>query len=153
VINRRTIASVAGAAALALATASWAPALATEPAAQGEVGAVGPDLVIGAFTNPTIAPIPTPVPTPVPTPAASDTTEPSASATTEPSASAAPSAPASQSPQSGSAAGSSTDSTVPVALVGILLLGLLAGVLTLVLLGRQQPKGRPGDGPGADSES
>ena len=123
-INRRTMASVAGAAALVLAAASWAPALATEPPAPGGVSAGGPAVVVGSM-KPTLAPGQTPTPTPIPTATPSAT----------------PTAPATQSPQSSSQGDSSTGSAVPIALGGILVLGLLAGLLTFVLLGRRSARG------------
>jgi hypothetical protein len=62
-------------------------------------------------------------------------------AMTVPAASATPTAPATQSPQSSSQGDSSTGSAVPIALGGILVLGLLAGLLTFVLLGRRSARG------------
>jgi hypothetical protein len=144
-INRRTMASVAGAAALVLAAASWAPALATQAPAPGEVGAGGPAVVV-ASAGPTVTPgpkltlapgqtaTPSPIPTPTPVPTAS-------SVTTAPTASATPIAAATQSPQPRSQGGGSTDSAIPMIFGGILVLGLLAGILTFALLGRRQPRG------------
>jgi hypothetical protein len=142
VVNRRKIAAVAGAAALALAVASWAPALATEPAAPGRVSVGGPAVVAAPGGSSTVAPTPTSNATLAPgqTPTASPipTLTPIATASLVSTASAAsptPIAAASQSPQPGSQAGGSTDSPIPMLLGGILLLGLLAGILTFVLLG------------------
>jgi hypothetical protein len=130
VISRRGVASVAGAAGLLLAVASWAPVLAMEPPALGGVSVSGPGMVAPPG-GPTVALSPTPKQTlalgqtptasPIPTPAPAATASPG---TTAPAAS-----------QPGPQGGGSTDSVIPIALGGILVLGLLAGILTFVLLG------------------
>jgi hypothetical protein len=148
--NRRKIAAVAGAAALALAVASWAPALATEPPAPGGVSVGGPALVVGSIgptnlpgltplptSNATLAPGQTPTASPIPTITRVAMASP---VTTASAASPTPIA-ASQGPQPGSQAGGSTDSPIPMLLGGVLLLGLLAGILTFVLLGWRRAKG------------
>ena len=146
-ISRRAMASVAGAAGLLLAVASWAPALATEPRALGGASVGGPG-VIAAPAGPTVAHNPTPKQTlapgqtptasPIPTPAPVATAPPG---TTAPAASQTPISAATQSPQPGSQAGGSTNSVIPIVLGGILVLGLLAGILTFVLLGRRRVGG------------
>ena len=149
--NRRKIAAVAGAAALALAVASWAPALATEPPAPGGVSVGGPAVVLPSIgptkspgltplltSNATLAPGQTPTAGPIPTITPVATASP---VTTAPAASPTPIAAATQSPQPGSQGGGSTDSPIPIALGGILVLGLLAGILTFVLLGWRREKG------------
>jgi hypothetical protein len=151
VVNRRKIAAVAGAAALALAVASWAPALATEPPAPGGVSVGGPAVIVASIgptnspgltplptSNTTLAPGQTPTASPIPTPTPVATASP---VTTAPAASSTPMAAATQSPQPGSQGGGSTDSPIPMLLGGILLLGLLAGILTFVLLGWRRAKG------------
>jgi hypothetical protein len=140
-MNRRTMASVAGAAALVLAAASWAPALATEPPAPGGVSAGGPAVVVGSM-KPIVAPTPTPIPTVTPAATPTPTPVPTASpAMTVPAASATPTGPATQSPQSSSQGGTSTGLAIPMVFGGILVLGLLAGILTFVLLGRRSARG------------
>ena len=143
-ISRRGVASVAGAAGLLLAVASWAPALATEPRALGGVSVGGPG-VIAAPAGPTVAQNPTPKQTLAPgqTPTASPIQNPAPVATaspgtTAPAASQTPITAATQGSQPGSQGGGSTDSVIPMALGGILVLGLLAGILTFVLLGRRR---------------
>jgi hypothetical protein len=151
VISRRTMASVAGAAALALAVASWAPALATEPAAPGGVSVGAPAVVVASIgptnspgltplptSNATLAPGQTPTASPIPTITPVATASP---VTTASEASPTPIASGTQSPQPGSQGGGSTDSAIPIALGGILVLGLLAGILTFVLLGWRRAKG------------
>ena len=113
-----------------LAVASWAPVLAMEPPALGGVSVSGPGMVAPPG-GPTVALSPTPKQTlalgqtptasPIPTPAPAATASPG---TTAPAAS-----------QPGPQGGGSTDSVIPIALGGILVLGLLAGILTFVLLG------------------
>ena len=129
-ISRRAMASVAGAAGLLLAVASWAPALATEPRALGGASVGGPG-VIAAPAGPTVAHNPTPKQTLAPgqTPTASPIQNPA------PVATASPGTTAPATPQPGPQGGGSTDSVIPIALGGILVLGLLAGILTFVLLG------------------
>ena len=129
-ISRRAMASVAGAAGLLLAVASWAPALATEPRALGGASVGGPG-VIAAPAGPTVAHNPTPKQTLAPgqTPTASPIPTPA------PAASQIPITAATESPQPGSQGGGSTNSVIPIVLGGILVLGLLAGILTFVLLG------------------
>jgi hypothetical protein len=125
--------------------ASWAPALATEPPAPGGVSVGGPAVVLPSIgptkspgltplptSNATLAPGQTPTAGPIPTITPVATASPVTSA---PAASQTPIASATQSPQPGSQAGGSTDSPIPMLLGGILLLGLLAGILTFVLLG------------------
>jgi hypothetical protein len=145
VISRRAMASVAGAAGLLLAVASWAPALATERPALGGVSVGGPGVVealVASSTVPhtpppkqTLAPGQTPTASPIPTPAPVATASPG---TTAPAASQTPITATTQSPQPGSQGGGSTNSVIPIVLGGILVLGLLAGVLTFVLLGRRR---------------
>jgi hypothetical protein len=137
VISRRAMASVAGAAGLLLAVASWAPALATEPRALGGASVGGPGMVAPSAASSTVphtpppkqtlAPGQTPTASPIPTPA--------------PAASQIPITAATQSPQPGSQGGGSTNSVIPIVLGGILVLGLLAGILTFVLLGRRRVGG------------
>ena len=146
-ISRRGVASVAGAAGLLLAVASWAPVLAMEPPALGGVSVSGPGMVAPPG-GPTVALSPTPKQTlalgqtptasPIPTPAPVATAPPG---TTAPAASQTPISAATQSPQPGSQAGGSTNSVIPIVLGGILVLGLLAGILTFVLLGRRRVGG------------
>jgi hypothetical protein len=151
VVNRRMMAAVAGASALALAVASWAPALATEPPAPGGVSVGGPAVVaasIGPTKSPGLTPLPTsnatlapgqtPTASPIPTITRVAMASPVATASA---GSPTPIAAATQSPQPGSQGGGSTDSPIPIALGGILVLGLLAGILTFVLLGWRQAKG------------
>ena len=147
-ISRRAMASVAGAAGLLLAVASWAPALATETRALGGVSVSGPGMVAAPVADPTVALSPTPKQTLAPgqTPTASpiQTPAPVATAspgTTAPAASQTPITAATQSPQPGSQGGGSTNSVIPIVLGGILVLGLLAGILTFVLLGRRRVGG------------
>ena len=130
-ISRRGVASVAGAAGLLLAVASWAPVLAMEPPALGGVSVSGPGVMAAPVVDPTVAPSPTPKQTLAlgQTPTASPLPPPAPAATASPGTT----APAASQP--GPQGGGSTDSVIPIALGGILVLGLLAGILTFVLLG------------------
>ena len=166
-INRRTIASMAGAATLALAVASWGPALATEPPASSGAGLVVPAMVVGSsrpanppYQVPRVSGSPgqtaaatqikTPAPAVTASPGSVDTASPETvdtaspetvdTASPETTESPSPSASASQSPEPGSPAHSAVDSPIPLVLAGILGLGLLAGILTFVVLSWRRPR-------------
>jgi hypothetical protein len=162
VISRRTIASVAGAATLALAVASWAPVLATESPASSGGTAAAPAVAVGSIkpTDPsnqlpratpssgqtsaaTLIATPTSVATASPETtetASPETTETASPETTASEESSTPTAAGTESPQS-DLQGRATDSPIPMILVGILVLGLLAGIVTFVALGWRRTRG------------
>ena len=107
------------------------PAVVAAPPASQAVAGSQPSptskATVAPGQTPTASQIPTPTPSATPTRAA-----------VPPTASPNPIAAATPTPQPGSLGSGSTGSTIPLALGGILVLGLLAGIVTFVLLGRRQ---------------